>query len=462
MTEQERKLSLEEKIDELLRLQKAQAEQAEAFVPYKNAITPKAWMLETGKSYSCQRGRKQCLGFWCLANGRTVEKVKVGEHARETFQIDSLLRTVNDVLEDIKDGRLGVYESCRNMIDWVVKEKYTQSTIVQYRSMLPGFFKSVIGPKNFSDDEFKTQIPPMKQFTETAKKIHHLEEVRRMLTFATPQYRALIGVFVNSGWRIEEVLTRKWYNLEVKCPEHGCKKNDCPPNCRTPDYGRLSIKASDTKARYDRVAFLTPETVTWLQNYHSLLTEKSGWLFPGYQDTHLLSQTAGATLKNLFRKAGLEDSEDAIYSAHSFRTLCDSLLSRCGYDRKFIELTIGHRSSLGANIAYKDWGEAEEQWKTKCILGMTIEKKTEVLPKDYRELTDRLKRIEDKNRFLEAFALQIMPEELKKQYETMLAQPGTFNEFGPGEYQGLLKLPLEERRKKLLLPRKDDGESEKA
>ena len=167
-------------------------------------------------------------------------------------------------------------------------------------------------------------------------------------------------------------------------------------------------------------------------------------------------------MKNLFRKAGLEDSEDAIYSAHSFRTLCDSLLSRCGYDRKFIELTIGHRSNLGANIAYKDWGEAEEQWKTKCILGMTIEKKIEALPKDYRELTDRLKRIEDKNKFLEAFAIQMMPEELKKQYETMLAQPGTFREFGPGEYQELLKLPLEERRKKLLLPRKDDRVREKA
>src|SRR5207249_10234784 len=111
----------------------------------------------------------------------------------------------------------------------------------------------------------------------------------------------LIGVFANIGWRIEEILSRKWSDVKIR-PE---------------GYAKVEIKAKDTKARYDRVAFLTPEVVTWLKKYSEVLPEKSQWLFPGYNGSHLLQQTAEHNLKRLFKKAGMLDDEDAIYSSRS-------------------------------------------------------------------------------------------------------------------------------------------------
>ncbi len=70
-----------------------------------------------------------------------------------------------------------------------------------------------------------------------------------MLKIATPLYRALTCLLAVSGMRIEEAVTRKWAELEI----------------RTPWYARVTLRAGETKARYLRYTFLTPESVEWLQ-----------------------------------------------------------------------------------------------------------------------------------------------------------------------------------------------------
>jgi hypothetical protein len=166
----------------------------------------------------------------------------------------------------------------------------------------------------------------------------------------------------------------------------------------------------------------------------------------GFPKYHLRMQIVELELKRLFKEAGCNDREDgsAIYSSHSFRTYCDSLLSRHGLDRKFVDMTVGHKGALGAKLAYRDWAEVEKQWVERCMGGMIIEKKIEIV----KEVVDTQAR--NQNKFLlELFGKMLTPEQ-RAQLDTMVAESGTFHEFKPGEYEELLKLPLEQRRKRLI------------
>lgn len=76
-------------------------------------------------------------------------------------------------------------------------------------------------------------------------------------------------------------------------------------------------------------------------------------------------------IKRLFELAGCKDSEDEIYSPHSFRTFADSQMSKAGLDRKYVALIIGHKSKLAAESHYADWGEIESRWVETCEQKMT-------------------------------------------------------------------------------------------
>src|SRR6267378_3970986 len=94
MTETPR--SLEERLDELLALQKSQVHDPDAFHPDKDAITVGAWLelSNTAKTQSRYKQRRQLLGYWAVANGRKIEQVRVRSHL--TFKIESLVKEADD------------------------------------------------------------------------------------------------------------------------------------------------------------------------------------------------------------------------------------------------------------------------------------------------------------------------------------------------------------------------------
>jgi integrase len=395
--------SLEDKIDELLALQKKSQIDPETLplkIQKSNTKSPKAW-IEAGKSYSSRTVRKQCLGYWAIANGKTIELTKKtgNRGGRQTWVFDSLLKAVDEVLTEIINRKIGLYDSVQTFLEFLKKKGSSSWTKVEYRSLLPEFFIVTLGSQNFNREDFDTLVPYEKPLVETRKKIPVMDGVRSMLSYSTPQYRSLIGAFTNIGWRIEELLSRRW-SADVKIRPEG--------------YARVEIKAKDTKARYDRVAFLTPEVVNWLKKYHELLPEKSDWLFPGYKGGHLYQQTAEHNLKRLFRKARMLDDEDAIYSSHSFRTFADGLLSKAGLDRKYIELTIGHKSVLGAGVNYRDFDAIEQQWKERCLTNHALRIEPEPVQLIQKESAE-LKHVKEQNRLmLELFGHLMTPEIAQK------------------------------------------------
>ncbi|HYY92380.1 MAG TPA: tyrosine-type recombinase/integrase [Candidatus Dormibacteraeota bacterium] len=212
-------------------------------------------------------------------------------------------------------------------------------------------------------------MPPEEEYVLHTKKVPTMDNVRYMVSIASVAYRALIGCLL-SGMRIGEIVSRRWRDLEI----------------RPQGYARVKIQAEATKKKYRRYAFLSKEAVDWLKQYRLTILNghpesQDDWLFPGELGDHLDESTAWQRMKTLFRLSGLTDSEDEVYTTHSFRTLGDTLMSRAGMDRKFVEMIIGHKNKLGASGSYQDWQEAESQYLEKVERGgfTTVNKNVELV-----------------------------------------------------------------------------------
>jgi hypothetical protein len=310
------------------------------------------------------------------------------------------------------------------------KDGLKPSVVYVHRSRLPELFESVLGEENFKRTTFNRLVPRGDNYVSTKKAIPTWEQVSYMLKISTPQYRALIASLASIGWRIMEALTRKMSDLEIR--PHG--------------YARIKLQARETKAREFRYVFVTKEVVEMIKVYH--LSTSSEWMFPGEKGNHLSYAGAEEQIKRTFEKAGLMDAEDGseAYSPHSFRTVADSRMSKAGLDRKYIEMVIGHKGVLGASNSYRDWETVEQEWLAKCekAQALAFSEHVEVV----KEVVDTQAR--NQNKFLlELFGKMLTPEQ-RAQLDTMVAESGTFHEFKPGEYEELLKLPLEQRRKRLI------------
>ncbi len=398
--------------EEILRHQREAKERAEkerdnpeAYSPDPDAVSVNEWVESYHKpgKKSLYRGRCQLLSAFAVANGRTVERVKT--KGGETYKLDSAVKEVESILAEIKAGKLRVYKACKTFTDWLVKENYAPYTRSQFRSLLPELFIRTLGSRNFDRDKFDDLVPSDKVYVVIKKLVPKLDHVLVMVKSADLQYRAIIEMFYCLGWRIEEILSRKWSDLTVH-PE---------------GYAVVFIKAKDTKAKYDRWGYLTAEAVGCLRAFRASLIDKrreSDWIFPGYlvdkegyPKQHLGQTIVERELKRLFKEAGCYDTKDGsgIYSSHSFRTMCDSALSRCNFDRKYIDMTIGHKTPLAAGFSYQDWEEAKRQWVERCMSGMVIEKVVEVIENEklLRAQANKIEQLESQDKIKTAAILAL-------------------------------------------------------
>ncbi len=265
------------------------------------------------------------------------------------------------------------------------------STVALYRTLLPPFFKSVLGSQNFDEQAYELLVPSGDNYVSTSKKAPTIEEVRRIVGLASLRDRVLIGLLC-SGMRIGEAVSRKMSDLEV----------------RPQGYGRIRIHAKATKKRRKRFVFVTTEAVRWVSDFHRGLKVKGSdtWILPGEKGNHLSEESGYAIFKGskssvgLFEKAGLLDSEDEVYSPHSFRTFVSTTLRRSGLNESWVEAIVGQMSRIGAKSHYLDWDQIEESWFEKVHDNLLMDKKP--LPDS---LEQRIRALENELRELRASRL---------------------------------------------------------
>src|SRR5205807_1525270 len=161
---------------------------------------------------------------------------------------------------------LSVYLAGKKTIDYLAKT-CSPYTVYIYRSQLAGMLLSALGEQRFSRTAFNRIVTCASPYLVHSKKIPTREQVADMLKTAQPLHRALVAVLAVSGMRIGEALSRKWSDLEIRPEEHA----------------KITLRASETKARYLRYTFLTHECLEWLQ----AIRTGSDYIFPGANNGHL-------------------------------------------------------------------------------------------------------------------------------------------------------------------------------
>jgi len=270
------------------------------------------------------------------------------------------------MLADIQADKVSVYSACKTFMDYLRKD-YASYTCYTYRSVLPGLFESVLGESRFSKRTFDRIVPSGSFYISHVKKAPERQQVVQMLKIASPLYRAVIAMLACTGMRIGEALTRKWSDLEI----------------RTDGHARVTLRASETKAKYSRYTFLTRESLEWLQ----LLRTENDYIFPSDKAEHLSYNGARRMIKPLFRKAGLNDASDKseVYTIHSFRTFASDEMRACGLREKDTLAIIGHK--YGSESSYIDWKRVESNWVEACANKLCFLDNGAVAQKQVTELT---------------------------------------------------------------------------
>jgi len=275
-------------------------------------------------------------------------------------------------------------------------KKLKIGSITLYRSVLPTFFKSVLGEQNFSDDTFNRLVKIGDTFVEIEKKAPTPEELRHLLAIANPRDRALLGV-LTTGMRITEAITRKMKDVQQRG-----------------EYYYFKLRAGETKAKYVRRVPITKETYGWIQAYHTDV--QSEWIFPSREglDRPMTRNAAWFALKDLFERGGLKDSEDGseIYSPHSMRKFAENYMLRCGLADKFTDAIVGHVGKLGAKTHYLDADETSDSWYELCADKMTW-------TVDTIRIVERSKQDKQRDMILLRMAAKAFPEELSAILKTI-------------------------------------------
>jgi integrase len=356
------------------------------------------WVSDRGIEPELRKRRKVLLDEVAKANGKD---------------------SVDELLNDIWLDKLTPYEASRTFRDSMIDEGLRAGTIAQSRSMLSEFWLSVLGDENFRREKFEREVKFKNTGTEIEKLAPTKEELKHLLAMATPKERALLAVLAGTGMRINEALSRKL--------------SDIKPGANGKPYYRIELPKAVTKMNYKRWIPLTAETVEWIKNAHE--GEKSEWIFPGEvpgkkpkgkipkegkrreraEQTHLTDVSAWRTIKFLFRRGGLVDTEaedgKKIYSPHSMRKFAENTMLACGLPDKFTGAIIGHAGELGKAYQDEQDNEVTERWFEVCNDRMTWLQPVEVIKHDLAQ-DKKVQDLEAKlNLLLNAVAAKLAPHE---------------------------------------------------
>ena len=201
----------------------------------KDSISPADWLNEESISESARRTRSLVLKFLAEANER---------------------KTPEEVYQDILADKYTPYSAAKRLLTFLrtkkaelpgAERKGTQkfrdrglalSTIAVYRSLLPGFFESILGEENFSRTAFDrlVKIEKNANVPVTSKKAPKVDELKRLLRLAGPRDRALLGMLACTGMRISEAISRKMSDL----------------NRRKEGYAVFELTKEETKAAEEK------------------------------------------------------------------------------------------------------------------------------------------------------------------------------------------------------------------
>jgi integrase len=435
--------------------------------------TVKSW-VELPTRVASVRQRKAVIRNWVVGNqflGEVPdthslsegEKVKVWQNVYEASEKG---------VSALRKGTIDIYQTINAMINAMQDRGAAASTIFGHKFKLVKLFRYL--KLRIDEDDLKQAVRPIDSSRVTDDKQPTREQIRNCILHGTTKQKAMISFMVSTGARIGETVQVKLSDIEFD------KK---PVIVRFP--------ARKTKTARKRYSFLSSECVDLLKAYTADRERKSEWLFDGWiptekrdnqKDKHLTTSSAYLQIRSVFEhpsvnlippgarsnnhKTGPDFGPHQSYHPHVFRGTNLTITKSTGFPDSYAEFLVGH--STGSKEHYYNEDELGKLWLEKCepnfcflttksaeeLQSNMLEFKAKIAKDTYKTLieTGALK-----PETLTTPVLEVIAKKLGIKFETlvlggtMVAQDyDTFHKFEPGEYQELLKLPLEERRKKFL------------
>jgi len=378
----------------------------------KDTISVRDWIQSPTIEPISRMKRKQLLQVYAKANAKgstfTLIHLNGATSGRKGVSVEQVAEAVESLNEEVRKGK-SLYGFSVRFIEYMKENHYTPYNIKILRRMIPGFFKSTLGPTFFSETVYNEKVKEPKDTSiRNLKEKPSTEKIREMLRLATPQQKALIGGYVISGMRPDELVSRKMKGLKLRSDGHAM----------------IELQPEETKSRYYRQCYLTTEVVNWIRDYHTRLhgdfetcLKSDEWVFPGYKGQHLRAQVVWLIMKKFFKDVGLDDSREEasdgtfrrkVFTTHSLRTVSQTLLTDSGLKEQWVKWTIGHKTALGSDISYPDWEKCESAW-VEVSKKLVFEKKVEIVIPESAEIKE-----------LKAF---------KEKYEPILKQLGVMLDY---------------------------------
>jgi len=234
------------------------------------------------------------------------------------------------------------------MIALLMKEEYAPSTISYLRTLFGTYLKFLV--PDIPEGLYK---PTEVQATTLNDVVtFEREEVKALLEKANQKYKAFIGISVNGGARISEVINILVRNIDF-----------------TKRPVVVKIIATKTESRF-RNNYLSGETAQFVQDWlKSRDRPESEYLFPSPDDPTKAqdSHTSRYAIYQIIKAAGLDRIENGrhIYHPHTFRSTFLGLAKANGLTESYAEQIAGH--NVGVKKHYNAWPEIEKAWVEKDL-----------------------------------------------------------------------------------------------
>jgi len=279
------------------------------------------------------------------------------------------LKSIDELVESIKNGKIDVYESLDKCVSRLIQQGKAPKTIGTYVAGVKAFLSFV--DITIADQKFRAKVAMPKQYEVSSDKIPTKEELQKLFLHSSLKVRTLIASLCSTGLRIGELLRVKVGQINF----------DTKP-------ARIMIMAKETKTRRTRTVFLTDEAVSLLKEYlGDRIAERDSYVFGGNKS--MTRGTAYDTITHACQKAELRikldrDSKRYAIHPHVFRKFFMTRLLSAGVDRGVIEALMGHK--FGLDSAYLRLTEDEiAAMYLKAMQSLTIMQSTEVTREDVKK-----------------------------------------------------------------------------
>ena len=396
------------------------------------------------------------LESFLAAVGRSSAKTAEGYGLSVRRFARAFGRAPDEIVEDLKAGRLDVVDFLRRLNEWSVGQGHRSTTTLLYLTGWLQFLRWEKIPVN--RDVIKAEVRPPRKVKSLGARPFTRTEITKVLNLVNHKYRTMILLAATSGLRAGEIGALRVRDIDFsKSPVE------------------LSVRGESSKSGRGRVAFCSDEAAAHLKALMGEKADGNDFIF-SMHGGRFTSDAITAATSRILRRAELRerdgDSGRHILSFHSLRKFFTTHMVEAGVPLPIVELMCGREIGTTQSYLMPNHNEMRTYYadtmqklvltQAEATVGslretfVETEKRMRMLEereeKVKQELEQRDRTIEKLSRYIEALEPHVPALKLERLRQDVLDRG-----FDPDEV--IMSEVLKERKKMSLMTVKKGGKT---